>query len=164
MALAGALEVNTSLTALDLRSTSVGNDVGAEALGRALRVNTSLTSLNISDNSFTPAGIVALVDAIQDNAFLVSVSYNLSSYPELDSLRNWRAMNSGLFERDRILHLSSLVRSPIEKIVQTPYEEIIETIHATVPESSPEVRRVARSLFDGGVLGCALATLPKRGL
>ena len=57
--LSQALEVNSSLTNLDLRCNSIG-DSGAASLSQALAVNSSLTNLDLSWNSIGASGATAL--------------------------------------------------------------------------------------------------------
>ena len=60
--LAQALRVNTSLSSLDLRSNSIG-DEGANSLAEALIVNTSLSSLDLGYNSIGDEGANSLAQA-----------------------------------------------------------------------------------------------------
>lgn len=54
------LEVNSSLTVLELPHTNIGAE-GAAALGEALRVNRSLVRLNLSSNKLRKDGIESLL-------------------------------------------------------------------------------------------------------
>ena len=66
------LEVNTSLSSLDLRFNSIGNE-GANSLAHALRVNTSLSSLDLSGNSIGYEGVNSLAQALRVNTSLSSL-------------------------------------------------------------------------------------------
>merc|ERR1712166_358786 len=58
-ALAKALEVNTSITEINLCNTNLGPEGGA-ALAKALEVNTSITKIGLSVNRLGPEGGAAL--------------------------------------------------------------------------------------------------------
>ncbi|KAF9570637.1 hypothetical protein EC968_001524 [Mortierella alpina] len=67
--LADALKVNTTLTILNLTSSSVGIN-GAQALAEALKTNTTLTTLNLAHNSIGDSAARALAVALQTNSSL----------------------------------------------------------------------------------------------
>ncbi|XP_044178511.1 protein NLRC3-like isoform X2 [Acropora millepora] len=73
-----ALRVNTSLTSLDLRYNSIG-DEGASSLSEALRVNTSLTSLDLRYNSIDDEGASSLSEALRVNTSLTSLDLGKNS-------------------------------------------------------------------------------------
>ncbi|KAI8602835.1 hypothetical protein EDD21DRAFT_413601, partial [Dissophora ornata] len=54
-----ALKTNTTLTTLNLRYNSIGNE-GALALLEALKTNTTLTTLDLRINSIGKEGVLAL--------------------------------------------------------------------------------------------------------
>ena len=74
-----ALRVNTSVTSLDLRDNSIGEE-GASSLSEALRVNTSLTSLNLSDNSIGVEGASSLSEALRVNTSLTYLDLVKNSF------------------------------------------------------------------------------------
>ena len=57
-ALAKALEVNASITTIDVASNKIGAD-GAAALAKALEVNASITNINLGDNQIGADGATA---------------------------------------------------------------------------------------------------------
>mgnify|MGYP001400576280 CR=1 FL=1 len=64
-ALAKALEVNTTLTTLNLEANEVG-DGGATALAEALKTNTTLTQLDLRGNSLGDESGMLLAEALVD--------------------------------------------------------------------------------------------------
>ena len=68
-AIAGALEVNSVLTDLNLRFNSIG-DEGAKSIASALHVSV-LTELNIYRNNIGEDGISAIAQAISEATSLV---------------------------------------------------------------------------------------------
>lgn len=71
--LATALETNTSLTKLDLRSTKVESS-GAQALAKALRVNQTLRSLRLEASDIDSVGAIALANSLKINQTLNSLN------------------------------------------------------------------------------------------
>jgi Ran GTPase-activating protein (RanGAP) involved in mRNA processing and transport len=67
--LAIALEDNTTLTGLNVRSNNIC-DEGAKALADALKHNTTLASLNVEDNNIGAKGAAELADALRYNRAL----------------------------------------------------------------------------------------------
>ena len=67
VAVAKALEVNASLTSIDLSRNVLQND-GAVAVANALRVNRSIKTLDLGYNGIGSEGAVALGKAINVNA------------------------------------------------------------------------------------------------
>merc|ERR1712137_952357 len=65
-ALAGALELNTSVTTLDLWDNNIGAD-GARALAGALERNTSVTTLHLLMNDIGADGARALAGVLERN-------------------------------------------------------------------------------------------------
>ena len=72
MALATALQTNTSLKALDLRLNKIG-DAGAKDLATALHTNTSLTTLDLHGNIIRDAGAKDLATALLTNISLTTL-------------------------------------------------------------------------------------------
>uniref|UniRef100_G1TTF6 NLR family CARD domain containing 3 n=1 Tax=Oryctolagus cuniculus TaxID=9986 RepID=G1TTF6_RABIT len=68
-AVAGSLKVNTALTALYLQVASIGTR-GAQALGEALAVNRTLEILDLRGNAIGVAGAKALAKALKVNSSL----------------------------------------------------------------------------------------------
>ena len=73
ISLAQVLRVNTSLSSLDLSDNCIG-DKGANSLAQALRVNTSLSSLDLSDNFIGSEGANSLAQALRVNTSLSSLN------------------------------------------------------------------------------------------
>ena len=73
MALATALQRNTTLTRLDLTLNSLG-DEGATALATALQGNTTLRYLYLCDNFIGKDGAMALSTALDGNTTLIRFS------------------------------------------------------------------------------------------
>ena len=72
-ALAKALQVNCTLTHLDLNGNYIG-DSGALALGEALQTNYTLTELFLEDNMIGESGAEALAKALQSNRTLTHLN------------------------------------------------------------------------------------------
>ena len=87
ISLAQVLRVNTSLSSLDLSDNCIG-DEGANSLAQALRVNTSLSSLDLSDNFVGSEGANSLAQALRVNTSLFSLNLlrNSISSEELNSV------------------------------------------------------------------------------
>jgi hypothetical protein len=64
--LARSLEVNNTITVLDMRWNALGV-TGAEALAAALRSNSTLTTVRVCGNALGDAGVSALADALVVN-------------------------------------------------------------------------------------------------
>ena len=71
--LAKALEVNASLTSLDLGWNQISPE-GGTAVAEALKVNASLTSLDIYDTQIGNEGAKSLADALRVNASLTTAN------------------------------------------------------------------------------------------
>ena len=69
IAIAKALEVNASMTSLDLRWNQIG-DAGAAAIANAIAVNASVTYLGLSSNKIGDPGAIAIAKALEVNASL----------------------------------------------------------------------------------------------
>ena len=65
-ALAKALDVNATITCIDIRSNRIG-DKGAAALAKALEVNASITNINLAENEIGDDGAAALAKALEVN-------------------------------------------------------------------------------------------------
>ncbi|KAF9176758.1 hypothetical protein BGZ50_009716 [Haplosporangium sp. Z 11] len=76
--LADALKTNSTLTTLDLRNNSIG-DNGAQALSEALKINSTLTTLDLSANSIGDNGAVALSEAFKTNSTLITLDLSANS-------------------------------------------------------------------------------------
>ena len=66
MAIANALEANTTLKELDLSDNSIGAE-GAKAIARALEKNKTLTALDLRDNNIGDEGAIAIANALREN-------------------------------------------------------------------------------------------------
>ncbi|KAF9391584.1 ATP-binding cassette, sub-B (MDR TAP), member 4 [Podila verticillata] len=64
--------VNWTLTTLDLKSNSIGDD-GAQALAEALKTNNTLTALYLGDNSIGDDGAQVLAEALKTNLTLTTL-------------------------------------------------------------------------------------------
>jgi hypothetical protein len=71
-ALASGLQTNTTLTSLNLEFNGIGT-AGATALATALQTNTTLTSLDLGGNDIGDAGATALATALQTNTTLTEL-------------------------------------------------------------------------------------------
>ena len=71
--LSDAIQVNTTLTNLDLSWNIIG-DSGAASLSDAIKVNTTLTNLNLSWNGIGDSGAASLSDAIKVNTTLTNLN------------------------------------------------------------------------------------------
>ena len=76
-AIAKALEINGSLTILELGSNKIC-DEGAKAIGAALAVNGSLTTLMLYRNTIGNA-VLTIADALRVNGSLLSLSLSNST-------------------------------------------------------------------------------------
>ena len=74
MAIAQALEKNTTLTSIDLSENSKIGDEGAKAIAKALEKNTTLTSINLEKNTITDKGAKAIAKALKKNTTLTSIN------------------------------------------------------------------------------------------
>ena len=72
IALAQALEQNTTLTSIDLPKNEIGND-GVIAIAKALKLNTTLTSIKLSSNDIGYESAIALAQALENNTVLTLV-------------------------------------------------------------------------------------------
>ncbi|KAG9061306.1 hypothetical protein KI688_007284 [Linnemannia hyalina] len=80
-ALSAALKINSTLTILDLGHNSIG-DNGAQALSEALNTNSTLTTLNLYINSITDNGAKALSEALKTNSTLTTLNLGHNSIRE----------------------------------------------------------------------------------
>ena len=71
-ALAEALEKNTTVTSLDLKSNGIG-DEGAASLAAALEKNLTVTSLNLRVNGIRDDGAASVAAALEKNSTLTSI-------------------------------------------------------------------------------------------
>eukprot|EP00434_Breviolum_minutum_P017496 symbB.v1.2.015442.t1/scaffold1121.1/size137196/10 len=78
-ALADAIRVNKTVTAIDLSNTNVGDD-GLKALADALRVNHTLTCIVLCGNNFGDEGVKALADALRVNKTLTDVALDDNNF------------------------------------------------------------------------------------
>ena len=92
-ALAVALQVNNTLTQLNLSGNNVG-DEGATALAIALQENTTLTQLILSANSIRGVGASALATALSVNA-----SLNIAFQTGCDQLSQQALRDAWLHQR-----------------------------------------------------------------
>ena len=76
-----------SLTELDLRSNSIGDD-GAKAIAEALKVNTVLTTLNLDRNSIGDDGAKAIAEAFKVNPNTVLTIFSFDGNSIGDNLLN----------------------------------------------------------------------------
>jgi hypothetical protein len=75
VALAAALENNLTLKYLDLGCIGVG-DAGIVKLAAALEKNSALENLDLGENNIGDAGVVALAKALEKNSTLKSLYFN----------------------------------------------------------------------------------------
>ncbi|KAF9431949.1 hypothetical protein BGZ76_011486 [Entomortierella beljakovae] len=73
LALSEALKTNTALTTLDLQGNLIGNE-GALALSGALKTNTTLTTLNLQGSMIRREGAIALSEALKTNTTLTALN------------------------------------------------------------------------------------------
>ena len=92
-----ALRVNTYISYLNLRSTSMA-DKGANSLAQALKVNTSLSCLNLSDNIIGDEGANSLAQALKVNSSLscLNLSHNIIGDEGANSLAQALRVNTSL--------------------------------------------------------------------
>ena len=111
------LEVNTSLSSLDLRFNSIGNE-GVNSLAHALRVNTSLSSLGLSGNSIGCEGANSLAQALRVNTSLFSLDLFLNSigYEGANSLAHALRVNTSLSSLD--LHKNTIGNEGANSLAQ----------------------------------------------
>ena len=70
--LAKALEVNKSITTIDLSYNQIG-DLGASSLAKALEVNNSVTAIDLSRNQIGNPGAASLAKALEVNKNLLTI-------------------------------------------------------------------------------------------
>lgn len=80
-ALADALALNGTLTALDLRNNRIGPD-SATAIARIVSANRSITRLDLSWNEIGPAGGRALLRALHANRALTALTVRGNSFDD----------------------------------------------------------------------------------
>ena len=92
-----ALRVNTYISYLNLRSTSMA-DKGANSLAQALKANTSLSCLNLSDNIIGDEGANSLAQALKVNSSLscLNLSHNIIGDEGANSLAQALRVNTSL--------------------------------------------------------------------
>ncbi|KAL0231788.1 hypothetical protein GEMRC1_011192 [Eukaryota sp. GEM-RC1] len=78
IALIELLKCNTTVTGVDLRWNSIG-DEGVKALADALKVNTTISNINLFWNSIEDAGARALADALTVNTTVTSIDLGSNS-------------------------------------------------------------------------------------
>ncbi|XP_068709720.1 NLR family CARD domain-containing protein 3-like isoform X5 [Montipora foliosa] len=76
-ALARALEVNSTLTYLNLSENEIG-DSGAGALAKAMERNSTLKEVDLSENNISSFGAVALAKAMEVNSTLTSLNLSFN--------------------------------------------------------------------------------------
>ncbi|KAL0250901.1 hypothetical protein GEMRC1_000115 [Eukaryota sp. GEM-RC1] len=101
MTLIELLRVNNSVTHINLRYNSIG-DEGAIALAETLKVNTGLTSLVLSRNFIGDEGVKALADALKVNKVLKS----LDLFNNLVSAEGARALAEALKVNVVLTHIN----------------------------------------------------------
>jgi Ran GTPase-activating protein (RanGAP) involved in mRNA processing and transport len=72
-ALAEALQVNTTVTNIDLDDNRIGAE-GASEFAEALKVNTSLMDISLSWNDIGAEGVLALADALKVNTSVTNIN------------------------------------------------------------------------------------------
>jgi Ran GTPase-activating protein (RanGAP) involved in mRNA processing and transport len=108
-----ALQTNQHLQELLLQSNIIGDVVGAKALGEALQVKTSLRALDLSDNSISENGIDALIQGLTANATLkhLFLGDNQLSVQALHKLRDLLITDdTSLHILDAKTHMSTISR------------------------------------------------------
>ena len=71
--IAKALEINNTLTTLNLPQNNISN-IGATALAKALKINNTLTTLNLQQNDIGDEGVFALAEALKTNNTLTTLN------------------------------------------------------------------------------------------
>ncbi|KAF9287718.1 hypothetical protein BGZ68_001387, partial [Mortierella alpina] len=74
-----ALKTNSTLTTLDLRSNSIGDD-GAKALAEALKTNKTVAILDLRQNSIRYGGAQALSEALKSNSTLTTLDLRSNAF------------------------------------------------------------------------------------
>ncbi|KAI8599884.1 hypothetical protein EDD21DRAFT_432081 [Dissophora ornata] len=90
---ANSLKTNTTLTTLDLRGNSIGNE-GALALSEALKTNTTLTTLNLWMNSIGKEGALALSETLKTNTTLTTLDLEGNSIGNQGALALSKALKT----------------------------------------------------------------------
>jgi hypothetical protein len=98
-ALAHALEVDSTLVALDLRNNNIGPE-GAKALARALIRNRTLRRLDLRWNEIGSAGVLAFREALQSNQTILTLELigNNCSLKQVDEIEKMLARNQAIQE------------------------------------------------------------------
>ncbi|KAG0363320.1 hypothetical protein BGX24_004911, partial [Mortierella sp. AD032] len=89
--LAETLKTNSSLTTLNLRENSIGEN-GAVALSKALKTNSTLTTLDLLGNSIGENGAVAVSEALKINPTLTTLNLDANSIKEKGAMALSRAL------------------------------------------------------------------------
>ncbi|KAG0306512.1 hypothetical protein BGZ98_002240 [Dissophora globulifera] len=106
-ALSEALKFNSALTTLILDHSSIGSN-GAQSLSEALKINSTLTTLTLLDNSIGDNGAQALSEALKINSTLTTLTLVFKSIGDngAQSLSEALKINSTL--TTLLIHYSSI--------------------------------------------------------
>lgn len=150
-ALAGALQDNSTVTAVTLLSSGI-TDVGARDLARALLTNRTVTNLNLSSNSIGDDGALAIADALTENSTLVELNLDNNRMTDLGvtALANALRQNSTLeylsVTNNRITDHGARALIDALRDNQTISRLILEDVPEDISESLlDEIERLTRS-------------------
>ena len=114
IALAEALEKNTTLTTLNVRYNEIGAD-GAHALAKALEKNTTLTTLDVSSNKIGADGIDALLKALDSNYTLLEIKISGMSEEQAALLSSRLKRNQTYSDKEKRVTYSLLTTKTYEE-------------------------------------------------
>jgi hypothetical protein len=103
IALAEALEYNTSITSIELTENCIG-DEGLIALSEALRINKTIQSINLMSNKIGNQGAIALSEALKYNQTLLTMLLGSNEI----GVKGVLSLASCLEHNNSILHLYCL--------------------------------------------------------
>ncbi len=111
--LVGALKGNTNLTTLILTGNAIGAE-GAAALADALKFNTTLRTLDLDDCSLDTGAAEVLADALKANTTLTSLYFSFNDFADSTL---WKKI-SDLLERNRRLELEKYGEASLDLLVR----------------------------------------------
>jgi len=100
-ALAEALEVNVSVTSINLQEATIG-DAGCKALADALKVNATVSSINLARNDIGDDGAKELAEALKINRSVTEISLTRNNIGDegAQALAEAIAINSSIVKVD----------------------------------------------------------------